>query len=261
MTGKQGQFKVKAVHESAGGGAWSKYRSLVYGHQSMGRILYTELLTLLCGSLPGALGLVLRKLLYPRLFGSCGGNVIFGRNIVLRHAHKIHLGRGVVLDDGVVLDAKGEGNQGITIGDGVFIGRNTIIYCKGGDITLGRRVNLSSNCQVFSSHALSIGEGTVIGAYAYLLSGGQYDYASDVPFADQSGMETKGPLTIGTNCWLGARVTVLDAAQVGDHCVLAAGAVVHKPLPAHQVAGGVPARIIKSLESGVNKRPERIAST
>ena len=43
------------------------------------------------------------------------------------------------IDDNCLLDAKGESNRGIRIGDGVFIGRNTILSCKNGDIELGRR--------------------------------------------------------------------------------------------------------------------------
>ncbi len=73
----------------------------------------------------GALGLALRKALYPLLLGSCGRNVVFGQNVVLRHPHKIHIGSNVVVDDNCLLDAKGESNRGIRIGSGVFIGRNT----------------------------------------------------------------------------------------------------------------------------------------
>ncbi len=70
------------------------------------------------------------------LLGSCGRNVVFGQNVVLRHPHKIHIGDNVVIDDNCLLDAKGEGNDGIRIGSGVFIGRNTILSCKDGDIDL-----------------------------------------------------------------------------------------------------------------------------
>jgi acetyltransferase-like isoleucine patch superfamily enzyme len=110
-------------------------------------------------------------------------------------------------------------------------------------------VNISSNCQVFSSNRLTLGRQTVIGAFTYILSGGEYDYTNrDLTFAEQSGMETKGPLTIGPNCWLSAGVTVLDAACIGEHCVIGAGAVVTKPVPANSIAVGVPAKVIKSLE-------------
>ena len=54
-------------------------------------------------------------MLYPSLLGSCGRNVVFGQNVVLRHAHKIHIGSNVAIDDHCLLDAKGESNRGITI--------------------------------------------------------------------------------------------------------------------------------------------------
>lgn len=235
-------FKVK----DAKGGAFAAYRSLMYGEQGLGRVALGELLTLLLSGIPGALGLFLRGVFYPLLFPDIGKKVVFGRNLTLRHAHKIRLGDRVVIDDNAVLDAKGSGNRGLELGSGVYIGRNSIVYTKGGRIRLGDNVNLSSNCQVFSSNDLEIGDGTMVGAYSYILSGGEYDVHSPVPFAEQSGMETKGPLRIGNNCWLGARVTVLDGVSVGEHSVLAAGAVVTTSFPEGSVIGGVPARALKT---------------
>lgn len=240
-------YKAKSVLGAGGGSAFAKYRALCYGDRGLGYILWSEFLVLTISWLPGALGLALRGVFYPSLFKSCGVKVIFGRGLTLRHAHKIALGDRVVLDDQVVLDAKGETNSGITVGNGVYIGRNTIVYCKNGDIGLEDAVNLSANCQVFSSNQLTIGAQTVIGAFTYLLSGGEYDYKNPAPFAEQSGMETKGPLTIGPGCWLGAHVVVADAACVGARCVIGAGAVVVKPIPDRSIAVGVPAAVVKTI--------------
>ncbi|HMP74221.1 MAG TPA: DapH/DapD/GlmU-related protein [Kiritimatiellia bacterium] len=245
------EFKIKAVTSGGSGSAFRKYRDLMYGPASLGYVMLSELLVLLFGSLPGALGLVLRKKLYPRLFKQVGRGVVFGRNLTLRHAQKITLGDHVILDDNVVVDAKGSSNRGIEIGNGVYLGRNTIVYCKNGNITLGDRVNVSSNCQIFSSNELTVGQGTVIGAFTYLLSGGEYDPMNrEVPFADQSGMETKGPLSIGRNCWLGAGVVVTDASSIGEHCVVAAGAVVTKQFGDEVILAGVPARVLRTLDGG-----------
>jgi acetyltransferase-like isoleucine patch superfamily enzyme len=68
-----------------------------------------------------------------------------------------------------------------------------------------------------------------------------------IPFCEQSGMDTKGPLDLGSNCWLGARVTLLDGVTVGEHTTLGAGAVVTADIPAHSIAVGVPARVVKQL--------------
>jgi acetyltransferase-like isoleucine patch superfamily enzyme len=190
------------------------------------------------------------------MFAEVGKKVVFGRDMTIRHPHKIKIGNNVALDDNCIVDAKGDENQGITIGNNVFIGRNSIVYCKGGDIVLEDDVNISSNCQIFSSNSLTVGSGTMIGAYSYFLSGGEYDYEDPTPFAQQSGMETKGPLTIGRDCWLGARVTVLDGANIGDHCVIAAGAVVNKPIAASSIAAGIPAKIIKSISKPEERKSE-----
>jgi acetyltransferase-like isoleucine patch superfamily enzyme len=98
-----------------------------------------------------------------------------------------------------------------------------------------------------SSNELTIGEGCMIGAYSYFLSGGEYDYRSPVKFCEQTGMQTRGPLHIGDNCWLGAHVTVVDGASIGNHCVIGAGAVVTQPLPPDSLAFGIPACVVKNI--------------
>ena len=72
--------------------AREKYASLVIGKSDFGSLLKYELIVTLTQGCPGALGLALRKTLYPSLLGSCGRNVVFGQNVVLRHPHKIHIG-------------------------------------------------------------------------------------------------------------------------------------------------------------------------
>jgi len=241
------EFKVKEVTK---GGGFAAYRALMYGDMGLGRILWAEFLTTFIGGLGGALGLVLRMKLYPTLFKSCGRKVIFGKNVTIRHPHKIALGDGVVLDDGSVVDAKGADNAGIVLGDRVYVGRNTVIYCKNGDIEIGENVSFSANCIVFSSNKLVMKPNSVVASFAYLLSGGEYDLDDPTPLALQKGTCTKGPLEIGEDCWIGAGAKVLDGAGLGDHCAIGAGAVVNKPIPANSIAVGVPARVVKTRKAG-----------
>ena len=238
--------KLKGVR-GGGGSAARKYFALTYGPMPRWKALLMELAVLLFSGMPGALGLFLRSKIYRPFFGACGRKVAIGRGVTLRHPSKIFLGEGVVIDDRATLDAKGSSNRGITLGDGVFVGRNTTVYCKNGDVSLAANASLSANVIVFSSNDLAIGEGTMVGSFSYLLSGGEYDCASPVPFCRQSGMVTKGPLRVGANCWLGAHVTVLDAASIGDGAVVGAGAVVVSPIPPRSLALGVPAKVRKTL--------------
>jgi acetyltransferase-like isoleucine patch superfamily enzyme len=220
----------------------AKYVELVVGRPGLGALLKYELIVMFAQSWPGALGLAIRKGLYPMLLGSCGRNVIFGQHVVLRHPHKIHIGSNVVVDDHCLVDAKGDANDGIRIGDGVFIGRNTILSCKNGDIELGDRANIGFNCEVFSASRVTIGAGVLMAAYGYII-GGDHDF-SDPARAVLDQPRTSSGVTIGDGAWLGAGAKVLDGVSVGDHAVVGAGAVVRDNVPAHAVAVGVPARLV-----------------
>ena len=136
--------------------------------------------------MPGALGFALRKTLYPALLGACGRNVVFGQNVVLRHPHKIRIGDNVVIDDNCLLDAKGESNHGITIGSGVFIGRNTILSCKNGDIEIEDGANIGFNCELFSASRVRVGRDTLIAAYCYVI-GGDHDFGRPVAAGPRAG--------------------------------------------------------------------------
>src|SRR5204862_4269108 len=153
-----------------------KYAELVIGRAGLGALLQYELVVLVAQSVPGALGLALRKALYPLLLGSCGPNVVFGQHVVLRHPHKIHIGRDVVIDDNCLIDAKGETNRGIRIGDRVFIGRNTILSCKNGDIELADGANIGFNCELFSASRVVVGKDVLMAAYGYII-GGDHDFS------------------------------------------------------------------------------------
>jgi len=168
--------KVKNALQGDSKPGFRKYRDLCHGNTPLCHVLKAELLFALLGPMPGPAGIFLRSKLYPSLFGSADGHLLIGRNVVFRHMKKIRMGSNVIISDNCVIDAKGEDNDGITIGDSVFIGRNTIVYCKNGDIDLKASVNVSSFCTVFSSNKLTIGEGTMVAGYSYLLSGGEYDY-------------------------------------------------------------------------------------
>ncbi|MDP8237137.1 MAG: acyltransferase [Candidatus Erginobacter occultus] len=246
--GSSKQYKFKDSLVDSATPAFRQYRDLCYGRTSLWYFLKAELIVTLTAGLSGALGLALRRWLYPSLFKSCGRKVIFGKNLTLRHARKISLGDNVVLDDNAVVDAKGETNRGITIGDNVFVGRHTVIYCKNGDLVLERDVNISSNSLLFSCNRLTIGEGTVIASFNEILSGGQYDTSGQArPFSEQSGMITRGPTTVGPNCWLAAQVVIADGVTIGEHCVIGAGSVVMDDIPPNSLAVGRPARPVRSL--------------
>jgi len=226
--------------------ASQKYRDLVIGKRGLWSLLKYEFICTLFGGIPGALGLVLRKLTYPLLLGCSGRNVVFGANTVLRHPHKIFIGDNVVIDDNCLIDAKGENNHGITIGSGVFIGRNSILHCKNGDIVIRDNVNIGFNADIASSNHIEIGEKVLVAAYAYIVGGG-HDYArGDIPVTEQK--RIAHGIKIEANAWIGAGATVLDGVTIGAGTIVGAGAVVTENLPANCLAAGMPAKVLRQRE-------------
>jgi acetyltransferase-like isoleucine patch superfamily enzyme len=222
--------------------AADKYAALVVGRRGWAALIKHELVTMASQSTPGALGLALRQALYPLLLGACGRNVVFGQNVVLRHPHKIRIGDNVVIDDNCLVDAKGETNRGITIGSGVFIGRNTILSCKNGDIDLDDGANIGFNCEIFSASAVRVGRDVLIAAYCYLI-GGDHDYRDPSQPILSQGRRSAG-VTVGDGAWLGAGAKILDGVAVGDHAVIGAAALVRESIPSRAIAVGIPARVI-----------------
>ena len=229
-----------------GESARAKYARLIIGRPGWGALVKYELVQLLSQWVPGALGLALRKVLYRSLVGACGRNVVFGQNVVLRHPHKIRLGDHIVIDDNCLLDAKGSGNQGIIIGSGVFVGRNTILSCKDGDIELADGANIGFNCELFSASRVRVGRDTLVAAYCYVI-GGDHDFSDpSAPVLAQA--RRSSGVSIGDGAWLGAGAKILDGVTIGDRAVIGAGAVVREPVPAGAIAVGVPAKVVSQRE-------------
>ncbi len=225
------------------GGMVEKYQRFVVGSSGLGFLFLYELL-MAVGGLPGALGFAARKLCYRPLLGSQGRGVIIGRNVTLRHPKKIFLGSNVVIDDNVVLDAKGSSNDGIILEDNVLVSRNCIISCKEGDILIRRAAKLGIGCLIHSESRVEVGAGALVAAFAYLLAGGNHRIDRlDLPIIAQESY-LKGGVTIGDGAWLGARVTVLDGVSIGRGAVIGAGAVVRESVSDFEIAVGVPARVI-----------------
>ena len=144
---------------------------------------------------------------------------------MLRHPHKIHIGDNVVIDDNCLLDAKGEAQRRHPIGSGVFVGRNTILSCKNGDIELADEANVGFNCEIFSASRVRVGRGTLVAAYVYLI-GGDHEFSDPRKGRARSAAASSPGISVGAGAWLGAGATILDGVTIGDRAVVGAGAVV-----------------------------------
>jgi acetyltransferase-like isoleucine patch superfamily enzyme/acyl carrier protein len=222
-----------------------RYAELVVGRTGTWRLLKYELLTCLLGPLPGALGLLLRKLFYPWLFRRIGRGVVFGRSVVIRNPDRIVLGNRVLIDDYVVLDGRGgDGDEGLRIGDEVIINRGALIQAKIGTIRIGSHCDIGAETMIISQGAnviedmVSIGGGSKIGGGVIQIQNDSATQSGGDPndFAVRGQVRvSKGTVRIGTKSALGENVTVLDEAIIGSECVVGACAVIRGRIPDRSV--------------------------
>ena len=197
------------------------------------------------GNFPGAFGYFLRKKFYKLLLKRVGKGVVWGRNVTLRHPHKIEIEDNAAINDFAVLDAYGGKNSGIKIGEAALISRNTILNSKGGFIEIGKRASLGMMSIIFSRDCkVRVGNDVLISAYCYLMGGGNHSMErTDIPISLQ-GAECLG-IDIGDNVWLGSGVRVRDGCSIGRDSVIGTNSFVSSDIPEFAIAAGSPAQIVK----------------
>ena len=112
----------------------------------------------------------------------------------------------------------------------------------GKNITVGKHVFINACCHFQDHGGVTIGDGCQIGhnvVFATLNHG--------IPAEDRVHTYPK-PIVLGKNVWVGSNSTILQGVTVGDNAIIAAGAVVTKDVPAGTIVGGVPAKVIRSIE-------------
>ncbi len=240
----------KTLHEQlvdSDKSAMQRYQELALGTDSFYYLLKYELIMLFASKLPGALGLVVRKKLYPMLLGSVGRNVIFGQGVTLRHGLKVHIGDNVVIDDYVTLDAKGIDNDGMKIGDNVIVSRGVVFSCKNANLYIGSDCTFGINTlvQAVDGSDVVIGNDVLVAAYVYIIGCGPYGTDKlDVPFKKQ-GIISKGGIHISDNVWLGSGSQIMDGVKIGTGSIVGSNSVVNKSIGTNIVSAGIPSKTLK----------------
>ena len=113
----------------------------------------------------------------------------------------------------------------------------------GKNLKIGRNVFINSCCQFQDQGGITIGDGTLIGPKTVIATLNHHQNPNK-----RANLIPK-PVKIGKNVWIGANATILPGVTIGDGAVIAAGALVSKDVEANTVVGGVPAKLIKRIQT------------
>ncbi len=175
--------------------------------------------------------------------------VLLGSRIQINSKYNLNLSKGVTIGSHSLLDALGV--DGLSIGSGSSIGAFSIIKVSGTLTSIGKGISIGSNvgigdfAHIGGAGGVSIGDDTIAGAYLSIHPE-NHVFTTEGELIRNQGVTRQG-VSVGKNCWIGAKVTLLDGSVIGNGSVVAAGAVVRGAFPDNVVIGGVPAKILKEI--------------
>jgi len=164
-------------------------------------------------------------------------------------------------------------HRGVEVGARAWVGRRCrLVLEPGARLVLGDGCAVDDGCTlaVFAGARLVLGPGCFVGHHATLaardaveLGAGAFlaelvsvrDHSHEVGLPPSSGAFDVAPVRIGAEAWLGAKVTVLHGARVGERTVVGANAVVRGDLPDDAVAVGMPARVVRTTGAAGGRAP------
>jgi acetyltransferase-like isoleucine patch superfamily enzyme len=111
---------------------------------------------------------------------------------------------------------------------------------EGGRLTIGDHVAMNCSTSLDVWHDVRIGSKVMIAPNVSIIDDNRHEIEPGAPLHN-------GPIIIGDNVWIAGNVTILSGVTIGQGSVIAAHSVVTRDIPPNSLAGGSPARVIKSL--------------
>jgi len=121
---------------------------------------------------------------------------------------------------------------------------NPPFYCDyGSHIRVGKNFFANYNCTLLDVGKITFGDNCMLAPNVSIYTAGHPLH----PDSRNSGYEYGMDVTVGNNVWIGGSVVITPGVTIGDCCVIGAGSVVTKDIPAWSVAAGNPCRVIRSI--------------
>ena len=163
------------------------------------------------------------------------------------HLHMLRAGAFIRFPvQGNVLEALDDGR--LRIGEGTLLEPGCwITIADSGRVEIGEGCFLNLGTMIAAQDRVAIGDHVMFANWCFVADASHRYDDPDMPVTWQ-GFTSKGPTTIGSNCWFGAGCVVNTGVTVGERCVIGANSVVTEDIPAGVIAVGAPARVIREIE-------------
>lgn len=115
------------------------------------------------------------------------------------------------------------------------------------NLTIGNNSGIGMNCKLNCEDEIIIGDRVLIGPEILIFTSNHVWNPQKQTYFGQG--LTRDKVIIGDDVWLGARSIILPGVVIGKGATIAAGSVVTRNVPEFTVAGGVPAKIIKTKDT------------
>lgn len=103
----------------------------------------------------------------------------------------------------------------------------------GGRILINDNVFFNNYCSIMAMDYISIGEGTIFGENVKIYDHNHCYKDTNTPIKNQG--YKSAPIVIGKHCWIASNVVILKGVTIGDNCVIGAGCIVYKDVPANTI--------------------------
>lgn len=120
------------------------------------------------------------------------------------------------------------------------------------NLTVGARTFLNEGIYLDLSEQITIGKDCAIG-HQVLFTTATHQLAKA---GRRAGPAVVRPIVVGDGTWIGSRATILPGVTIGSGSVVGSGAVVTSDIPNNSVYAGVPARLIRALDTDLEPETE-----
>jgi len=183
---------------------------------------FNHLFTFFLNNIPGFSGTLIRRLYFKSRIKICGKNLSVDRSVMIT------------------------GFKNIKLGDHIQVSINSSIHAhKGGKIIIGDRFGMNTNSTIGAADGgeIIIGNDVMI-AQNVVIRASDHEFKDiHIPISQQG--HRGGKIIIGNGCWIAANVVITANVEIGEHSIVAAGAVVTSNIEPYSIVGGVPAKLLR----------------